>query len=95
MHLALNIYLPYEKLLVVLVAMTNKTWITKEKNPYSQQLDDKEQCRQKNIEMADELLEKAGLYVDELYSLRVIEQQIANETHDLKEECSVYSESKY
>lgn len=45
--------------------------------------------------MADDLLEKAGLYVDELYSLRVIEQQIANETHDLKEECSVYSESKY
>uniref|UniRef100_A0A1B0CJ22 Intraflagellar transport protein 20 n=1 Tax=Lutzomyia longipalpis TaxID=7200 RepID=A0A1B0CJ22_LUTLO len=41
--------------------------------------------------MSEELA-KVGLYIDDLYLLRVIEPEIANETNDLKHDCTTYSD---
>ncbi|GAB0094186.1 Intraflagellar transport protein 20 [Sergentomyia squamirostris] len=41
--------------------------------------------------MSEELA-KVGLYIDDLYLLRVIEPEIANETNDLKHDCTSYSD---
>lgn len=43
--------------------------------------------------MSEELA-KSGLYIDDFSLLRVLEPDIANETNDLKEECSNFGESK-
>lgn len=42
--------------------------------------------------MTDEIA-KYGLFYDDLYSLRVLEPEVATETQDLVEECSGYAES--
>lgn len=42
--------------------------------------------------MSEELA-KSGLYIDDFYLLRVLEPEIANETNDLKDECSNFEES--
>lgn len=42
--------------------------------------------------MSEELY-KNGLYFDDIYALRVLEPEIADETNDLKTECSGYTES--
>lgn len=42
-----------------------------------------------------EELSKAGLYFDDLHTLRVLEPNIATETNDLKDECNKYTESEY
>ncbi|XP_055697039.1 intraflagellar transport protein 20 homolog [Phlebotomus papatasi] len=41
--------------------------------------------------MSEELA-KVGLYIDDLYLLRVIEPEIANETNDLRHDCTSYSD---
>nr|XP_014102891.2 intraflagellar transport protein 20 homolog [Bactrocera oleae] len=38
-----------------------------------------------------EELEKAGLYIDDIYRLRVQDPAIANETNELREECLEYA----
>lgn len=43
--------------------------------------------------MADEL-KKHGLFVDESYTLRVLEPQIAKDTQDLKDENEIFLDSK-
>ncbi|XP_059612034.1 intraflagellar transport protein 20 homolog [Phlebotomus argentipes] len=43
------------------------------------------------VTMSEELA-KIGLYIDDLYLLRVIEPEIANETNDLKHDCTNYSD---
>ncbi|XP_055613834.1 intraflagellar transport protein 20 homolog [Uranotaenia lowii] len=35
---------------------------------------------------------KSGLYVDDLYTLRVIDPDVANETNDLREECEQFTD---
>ncbi|XP_053962390.1 intraflagellar transport protein 20 homolog [Anastrepha ludens] len=40
--------------------------------------------------MTDEL-QKAGLYIDDIYRLRVQDPAIANETNELREECLEYA----
>lgn len=40
-----------------------------------------------------EELSKIGIYFDDLYTLRVLELTTSNETNDLKDECSNFSES--
>jgi hypothetical protein len=40
-------------------------------------------------------LAKAGLYIDELSKVRVLEPEVAHETSELKEECRDFVESKY
>lgn len=37
---------------------------------------------------------KSGLYIDDLYTLRVIDPEVANETNELKDECERFTESK-
>lgn len=44
--------------------------------------------------MSDEIA-KFGLFVDDLYALRVLEPDVATETQDLVEECGGYAESMY
>lgn len=44
--------------------------------------------------MSEELA-KSGLYIDDFSLLRVLEPEIANETNDLKDECSNFGESKF
>lgn len=39
-------------------------------------------------------IEKFGLFVDDIYSIRVQNPNITNETNDLKEECEEYANSK-
>lgn len=48
----------------------------------------------KSVKMSEEL-QKAGLYIDDIYYLRVLDPKIATETNDLKEECNEYAESKF
>lgn len=38
---------------------------------------------------------KSGLYIDDLYTLRVIDPEVANETNDLKDECEQFTDSKH
>jgi intraflagellar transport protein 20 len=40
-------------------------------------------------------LAKAGLYIDELSKVRVLEPEVAHETSELKEQCRDFVESKY
>uniref|UniRef100_A0A182WLM6 Intraflagellar transport 20 n=1 Tax=Anopheles minimus TaxID=112268 RepID=A0A182WLM6_9DIPT len=35
---------------------------------------------------------KSGLYIDDLYTLRVIDPEVANETNELKDECERFTE---
>ncbi|XP_050097410.1 intraflagellar transport protein 20 homolog [Anopheles aquasalis] len=35
---------------------------------------------------------KSGLFIDDLYALRVIDPQVANETNELKEECEQFTD---
>ncbi|XP_065077197.1 intraflagellar transport protein 20 homolog [Ochlerotatus camptorhynchus] len=35
---------------------------------------------------------KSGLYIDDLYTLRVIDPEVANETNDLKDECEQFTD---
>ena len=39
-----------------------------------------------------EELQKAGLYIDDIYRLRVQDPRIANETNELREECLKYAD---
>lgn len=39
-----------------------------------------------------EELEKSGLYIDDIYRLRVQDPHLANETNELREECLEYAE---
>ena len=39
-----------------------------------------------------EELQKAGLYIDDIYRLRVQDPKIATETNDLREECLEYAD---
>ncbi|XP_058838356.1 intraflagellar transport protein 20 homolog [Topomyia yanbarensis] len=34
---------------------------------------------------------KSGLYIDDLYTLRVIDPEVAHETNDLKDECGIFT----
>lgn len=43
----------------------------------------------------DEALKRAGLHIDELNKLRVLEPEISQENVDLKEECHDFTQSKY
>lgn len=38
---------------------------------------------------------KSGLYIDDLYSLRVIDPEVASETNELKDECEQFTDSKH
>ncbi|XP_037923047.1 intraflagellar transport protein 20 homolog [Hermetia illucens] len=49
------------------------------------------QFKLKSVKMSEEL-QKAGLYIDDIYYLRVLDPKIATETNDLKEECNEYAE---
>jgi hypothetical protein len=40
-------------------------------------------------------LAKAGLYIDELSKVRVLEPEVAHETNELKEQCRDFVESNY
>lgn len=44
--------------------------------------------------MADESLAAAGLYIDELNKIRVLEPEVAQETAELKDECKEFVDSK-
>ncbi|EAT47445.1 AAEL001463-PA [Aedes aegypti] len=35
---------------------------------------------------------KSGLYIDDLYTLRVIDPEVANETNELKDECEQFTD---
>ncbi|ETN65084.1 hypothetical protein AND_003159 [Anopheles darlingi] len=37
---------------------------------------------------------KSGLFIDDLYALRVIDPEVANETNELKDECEQFTDSK-
>ncbi|XP_055621469.1 intraflagellar transport protein 20 homolog [Toxorhynchites rutilus septentrionalis] len=39
-----------------------------------------------------EELGRSGIYIDDLYTLRVIDPEVANETNDLKEECENFTD---
>lgn len=41
-----------------------------------------------------EELSKSGLFFDDLHILRVLEPDISSETNDLKDECSLFNDSK-
>lgn len=41
-----------------------------------------------------EEISKYGIYFDDIYTLRVLEPEISNETNELIEECSGYAGSK-
>lgn len=43
--------------------------------------------------MSDELA-KYGLFYDDLYTLRVLEPEVATETQDLVDECGNYGDSE-
>lgn len=43
--------------------------------------------------MGSEEISKYGIYFDDIYTLRVLEPEVANETNDLTDECSGYMES--
>jgi len=43
--------------------------------------------------MAEDAMEKAGLYFDELNKIRILEPEIAVQTNDLKDECKDFLES--
>ncbi|XP_055533563.1 intraflagellar transport protein 20 homolog isoform X3 [Wyeomyia smithii] len=45
----------------------------------------------KTVEMSEEL-GSSGIYIDDLYSLRVIDPDVANETHELKDECEKFTD---
>lgn len=45
--------------------------------------------------MTSEEVSKYGIYFDEIYTLRVLEPDVASETNDLIDECSGYTESTY
>lgn len=40
-----------------------------------------------------EEISKYGIYFDDIYTLRVLEPDIATETNELNDECSGYTES--
>ncbi|XP_062550911.1 intraflagellar transport protein 20 homolog [Armigeres subalbatus] len=42
--------------------------------------------------MSDEF-GKSGLYIDDLYTLRVIDPDVANDTNELKDECEQFTDS--
>lgn len=44
--------------------------------------------------MADESLAAAGLYIDELNKIRVLEPEVAQQTAELKDECKEFVDSK-
>ena len=43
--------------------------------------------------MADEALASAGLHIDELNKIRVLEPEVAQQTSELKEECRDFVDS--
>jgi hypothetical protein len=45
--------------------------------------------------MAEEALSHAGLYLDELNKIRLLEPESAQQTNELKEECKDFVDSKY
>lgn len=45
--------------------------------------------------MTSEEVSKYGIYFDDIYTLRVLEPDVATETNDLIDECSGYTESTY
>jgi len=44
--------------------------------------------------MAENAIEKAGLYFDELNKIRVLEPEVTTQTNDLKDECKDFLESE-
>ena len=45
--------------------------------------------------MAEEALSYAGLYLDELNKIRLLEPESAQQTNELKDECKDFVDSKY
>lgn len=45
--------------------------------------------------MTSEEVSKYGIYFDEIYTLRVLEPDVASETNDLIDECAGYTQSTY
>ncbi len=44
--------------------------------------------------MAEEALSHAGLYLDELNKIRLLEPEMAQQTNELKDECKEFVDSK-
>ena len=44
--------------------------------------------------MAEEALARAGLYIDELNKIRVLDPEAAQQTNELKEECKEFLDSR-
>ena len=45
--------------------------------------------------MAEEALSHAGLYLDELNKIRLLEPESAQQTNELKDECKEFVDSKF
>jgi intraflagellar transport protein 20 len=45
--------------------------------------------------MAEEALSHAGLYLDELNKIRLLEPEMAQQTNELKDECKEFVDSSY
>lgn len=41
-----------------------------------------------------ELLQKSGIYFDEVDKIRILDPEVAKQTSDLKDECKIYIESE-
>jgi len=50
--------------------------------------------RKKKEQMAEEALSHAGLYLDELNKIRLLEPESAQQTIELKDECKDFVDSK-
>ena len=51
--------------------------------------------RKKKELMAEEALSHAGLYLDELNKIRLLEPESAQQTIELKDECKEFVDSKF
>ena len=55
----------------------------------------KKKKRKKKQRMAEEALSHAGLYLDELNKIRLLEPESAQQTIELKDECKDFVDSKF